>query len=89
MVTHDHSVARRDDCDLQRRVVNYLFDRRVSSLRAIEVTASAGTVTLRGRVASYYEKQLCLHCCRRVAGVMRLIDEVVVTQSEKLLAMPI
>jgi osmotically-inducible protein OsmY len=82
-------LARHDDSDLERRVVNYLFDRRVSSLREIKVSASAGTVTLQGRVSSYYEKQLCLHCCRRVAGVMQLVDEVVVTQSEQLLAMPI
>lgn len=89
MVSHGHSFARQDDSDLERRVVNYLFDRRVSSLRAIKVSASAGTVTLRGRVSSYYEKQLCLHCCRRVAGVMQLVDEVVVMQSEQLLAVPI
>ncbi len=88
MVSHGHSVSLKDDGDLRQRVVNYLFARRVPSLRAIEVTAEAGQVTLRGRVGSYYEKQLCVHCCRRVAGVMQLVDEVVVTEPEELLRCP-
>jgi len=64
------------DSDLKRRVENYLVGRKVSSLRRIRVDASNGTVKLRGRVGSYYEKQLCIHCCRRVAGVIQLVDEV-------------
>jgi osmotically-inducible protein OsmY len=64
------------DLDLKRRVENYLVGRKVPSLRRIRVDASNGTVKLRGRVGSYYEKQLCIHCCRRVAGVIQLVDEV-------------
>jgi osmotically-inducible protein OsmY len=68
----------RSDCDhdLRRRVVNYLVGRQVPSLRRIDVRATGGTVTLRGVVRSFYHKQLCLHCCRRVAGVRQLVDEV-------------
>jgi osmotically-inducible protein OsmY len=66
------------DRDLERRVQNYLYGRQIPGLRRIEVEASGGTVTLRGRVRSYYEKQLCIHCCRRVAGVIELNDQVVV-----------
>jgi osmotically-inducible protein OsmY len=82
MVSHGHLVSQTEDGDLKRRVVNYLFERRVASLRSIEVTAQAGRVTLQGRVGSFYEKQLCIHCCRRVAGVRQLVDNVLVIRPD-------
>jgi osmotically-inducible protein OsmY len=42
----------------------------------VAVLSDDGTVTLRGQVRSFYEKQLCHHTCRRVAGVLRLVDEI-------------
>ena len=73
MVSQASTVA---DRDLERRVVNYLLGRHVPSLRHLAVAADNGTVTLRGRVQSFYEKQLCQQSCQRVAGVVRLIDAV-------------
>jgi hypothetical protein len=35
-------------------------------------------VTVQGRVSSFYYKQLCLHCCLRVAGVRKIVDEILV-----------
>ena len=35
-----------------------------------------GNVTLRGSVASFYEKQLAIQTCRVLAGIDRLIDAV-------------
>lgn len=64
------------DTDLRRRVVSFLAGRHLAALRHIEVEARGGTVTLRGMVHSFYEKQLTQQCSRRVAGVVRLIDEV-------------
>ena len=64
------------DRDLERRVMNYLTGRHVPALRRLEVQAAGGTVTLRGTVGSFYEKQLSQQCCRRVAGVLNLIDAV-------------
>jgi osmotically-inducible protein OsmY len=64
------------DRDLERRVVSYLHGRHVPSLRHLDVEADNGTVTLRGTVGSFYEKQLSQQCCRRVAGVIKLIDAV-------------
>ena len=69
---------RRDD-ELRLRVVNFLADSNMPGLRHLEVAAAGGTVTLRGRVRTYYEKQLCRQRCRRVAGVVQLVDHVVVT----------
>jgi osmotically-inducible protein OsmY len=68
------------DRDLERRVTNYLVGRHVSGLRRLEVEAHNGIVTVRGRVQSFYEKQLCHDCCRRVAGVVQFIDAVDVAQ---------
>jgi hypothetical protein len=68
------------DHDLKRRVALFLAGRHVLSLRYLEVEARGGTVTLRGRVGSFYEKQLSQQCCRRVAGVIELVDHVEVAE---------
>jgi hypothetical protein len=64
------------DSDLQRRVKSYLRDRHMPTLRNLQVEAQGGVVTLRGTVNSFYEKQLSQQCCRRVAGVVKLIDAI-------------
>jgi osmotically-inducible protein OsmY len=46
----------------------------------LQVDVQEGTVTLRGRVASFYEKQVAIHSCQRVAGVHKLIDAVDVSR---------
>lgn len=76
MIRQTHSFSEHHDRDLELRVTNYLFGRQVPALRQIEVEADNGTVTLRGSVHSFHHKQLCIHCCRRVAGVIELVDEV-------------
>jgi len=75
--TKRDSMAPADD-DLRRRVVTYLFSRQLPTLRRLQVDANSGTVVLEGRVSSFYEKQVCLNCCRRVAGVVKLVDRVAV-----------
>ncbi|HEY1598029.1 MAG TPA: BON domain-containing protein [Pirellulales bacterium] len=67
-----------DDRDLERRITSFLADRHVPALRQLHVAASQGTVTLRGRVRSFYEKQLCQNVCRQVKGVVQFVDAVVV-----------
>ena len=66
------------DGDLQRRVVNFLQGWQMPGLRNVEVQVAQGTVTLRGTVNSFYEKQLSQQCCRRVAGVLKFVDAVCV-----------
>lgn len=65
---------------------NILRSKIVTSLRdcipdsqAICVTVFGGTIVLRGRLSSAQDKRLCLECCRQVPGVIRVIDELVVT----------
>lgn len=42
---------------------------------------STGTITLRGQVASYYEKQLAQETVRKLEQVTRVINSVVVCQN--------
>ena len=69
------------DRDLERRIVNFLTARHFPGLRQVQVEAARGTVTVSGQVKSFYEKQLCHQVCRRVAGVVRLVDDVSVAYS--------
>jgi len=64
------------DRDVERRVIVYLVGRQVPGLRQIDVHAQRGVVTLRGRVRSFYEKQLGQQVAQRVAGVVRLVDRI-------------
>ncbi|MBS0211407.1 MAG: BON domain-containing protein [Planctomycetes bacterium] len=61
--------------DLERRVRSFLATRSEPGLRRIDIDAEGGRVTLRGLVRSFYERQLAVHCCRRVAGVTEVIDQ--------------
>lgn len=74
--------SKSNDRDLQRRVALYLHERHRPGLRRLKVNAQSGTVEVSGTVATFYEKQLCQHICRRVAGVVKLIDRVEVLQAE-------
>ena len=76
MISLEQAPAANHDRDLERRVVNYLLGYKMPTLRAIDVQSDHGRVTLRGTVSSFYQRQLCIHCCLRVAGVIRLIDEI-------------
>jgi hypothetical protein len=68
------------DGDLKRRVTTFLSTQHRPALRSLEVDVREGTVTLRGRVATFYEKQLSGQLARRVAGVIRLVDDVIVKE---------
>lgn len=62
------------DDDLERRVRIYLGARFHPALNRLCVSARGGCVALSGTVNSFYEKQLALSTCRRVAGVRNVVD---------------
>jgi hypothetical protein len=68
------------DLNLQRRVALTLATLHEPVLRLLNVEAQDGTVTLSGRVASYYHRQLAQSRARHVAGVVRLIDALTVVE---------
>ena len=69
-----------EDSQLARRVKLFLASQPRASLRYLQVEASGSTVTLRGLVTTFYERQLALASSRRVAGVRELIDEITVRE---------
>jgi osmotically-inducible protein OsmY len=64
------------DSDLERRITTFLFGQHFADLRKLEVKADKGVVTIRGRVRSFHQRQLCINCCQRVAGVVDINDEI-------------
>lgn len=66
------------DQDVQDRVAHFLRSRHFPAFQNLEVSVSNGAVTVSGEVCSFYEKQVALTSCQRVAGVLSLVDEVVV-----------
>jgi len=64
------------DAELSRRVQNHLLSHLISSIHDLSIEAVNGVVTLSGNVRSFYHKQLCIHCCKRVAGVVQLVDNI-------------
>jgi osmotically-inducible protein OsmY len=64
------------DQDLCRRVLGELAGTHRLSLQRLGVEVRQGTVHLRGRVKSFYEKQLAIHSCIRAAGAGRVVDAV-------------
>lgn len=70
------------DRELECRVQTALAACNMPALRRLAVEALDGTVTLRGRVYSFYEKQLSHTHVRHVPGVARLVDAIdVITAS--------
>ena len=62
------------DSELKRRIELFLQQKGVSSLPRLNIEVEGGQVSLHGTVRSFYERQLCL-CCKHVAGVLRVVDE--------------
>ena len=65
-----------EDEQLARRVRNFILARILPAANFVTVEADSGIVTLRGRVGTFYQKQLWLNGAQRVAGVLRVIDEI-------------
>lgn len=76
MVTTCECPTSHQDADLERRIANFLIGQKIPALKGIEVHSDRGEVTLQGRVASFYQRQLCISCCRHVAGVIDVIDRI-------------
>lgn len=79
MAMQSHSVMSgkdKFDRDLEHRLVNFLHARHVPECERLHVRASSGTVVVQGRLASDRTKWLCVECCRHVAGVIKLVDEI-------------
>jgi len=79
MHTHEE-LTLTTDSQLERRVRGTLWALHVPALRFLEIEAHDGVVTLRGRVRSYYERQLAQTRARNVPGVDRVVDALTVAR---------
>ena len=64
------------DDELANRVRLYLAHAGHRPVQVVKVEAHDGIVTLRGRVPSYYIRQLAIACAQRVAGVRAVNDQI-------------
>jgi len=62
------------DSELEHRLANYLYQRDVPGGNSVQLNAHGGVVALSGELPTRYAKWLCIECCRRVAGVIKVID---------------
>jgi osmotically-inducible protein OsmY len=67
---------------LASRVRTFLAQQHLPGLTKIEVEAHGDTVRLSGQVRTFYERQMAIASCKRVAGV-RQIDDRLVSLSRK------
>jgi osmotically-inducible protein OsmY len=79
MVSLSNQTVPLTDRDLEHHVTAGLLNRHVHALRQVGVQAKGGTITLRGTLTSFYQKQLCIQACRAVPGVVALVDELEVS----------
>lgn len=69
------------NADLLTRVGIALTLRLKHTPHAVHISIDRGTVTLRGSLPTFYDRQLAIEITRRVAGVLRVVDELTVPQS--------
>jgi hypothetical protein len=69
------------DVDLEHRLANFLYQQRVPEAECIRLDARGGIVVVSGALSSQHAKWLCIECCRRVAGVLKVVDEVIVAST--------
>lgn len=75
------AIASDGTSDLKRRITNYL-QQRLPTLDGVEIETQNGSVILRGLVPSQSVRQRCLDACRHVAGVLNVVDQLVVIADE-------
>jgi hypothetical protein len=64
------------DLDLVRRTSLVLHTRGICGAEQVAISAQGGIVVLCGKLGSPHAKWQCLECCRHVAGVLRIIDQI-------------
>jgi len=69
-----------DGLCLRQRIMRFLRSRGLESLHEVHVDVDRGIVFLRGTIPTSHDRWLCDTCARRVAGVIRLVDELQVEE---------
>ena len=84
-MSHAQSVCRSTDEErneeLERRVDRYLRSREVLGIDLIQIEVHRGTLVVRGRVPDAGMKHRIRECCRHVAGVFHVVDQLEAPQT--------
>jgi BON domain len=72
-----NGATRTELCD---RVKRFLALQHFPSIRRLEVSMFEDAVVLDGRIPSFHERQLAIAFCKRVAGVQKVIDRLIVSE---------
>lgn len=72
------------DQRLRNEVVHAIRERIGRKEEQLRIVVEDGAVTVRGRLQSFYEKQLSLHAAKKVPGVATLVDELEVAYPSNL-----
>ncbi len=62
------------DRDLLQRITQYLHHRGFAPHRTLEISVDRAVVVVRGRVPTFYLRQIAVECIKRVAGVTQVVD---------------
>jgi len=68
-------VSKAEDAVLRQRILRFLTSMGVQELENVDVEVTCGVATLCGRVVSPRDRWLCCNGAGRVAGVLRVIDQ--------------
>lgn len=61
---------------LARRIKNFVLSKSSPTNSTFRVRVDNGVATVSGQVRSFYQKQLWVHGVKRVAGVLRVVDDI-------------
>ena len=77
------TIIQTHNAELEQRVHEFLQARGIVGVRFLHVRILAGVAVVRGRLPSAQQRQLCLECCRHVAGVTQVIDRLKIPRAAK------
>ena len=82
MITEQLAVDDGANAELRDRVKQFLGSQHFASFRKLDVGILGDSVIIDGSVPSFHERQLAVALCRHVAGVHRVIDRLIVPESD-------
>src|SRR5687768_8704160 len=69
------TVLQSHDNELKNRILTCIHSLRIVRVEGLQVRVAGGIATVCGRLRSTRDYDLCLQFCRRVPGVVRIVDE--------------
>lgn len=59
---------------LVQKIKRYLFQRSPQLHDLVRIAQQGDKILLSGKVTSFYQRQVCINTCQRVAGVLKIDD---------------